>query len=123
MDNIDDITFEKFVDKVRRFHFACKDRIGAFFDEIRENVSKELVDDDDKCRKDNYVAYFYFNMEDDKELYEKLINYLDSKNIEYDVYTDYDGSKDVKVDYEQFYVEVYDKFFNGDNDDDADDKD
>jgi hypothetical protein len=92
-----------------------QDKLNDFFYEIREKVSDELVDDDEKCREYSDSAYFIFNMrsDKDKEWCKKLRNYLDSERIEYSIDTDYDNNNSeittyIKVGFDQFYEKVRD---------------
>jgi hypothetical protein len=92
----------------RLIHDEYQERLNDFFFEIRQNVSNKLVDDDSKYHANFDAAYFFFNMKDDKELYRKLISYLDVKNIVYSIDT-YDLTM-VIMKFDQFYNKVYDDF-------------
>jgi hypothetical protein len=91
-----------------RIYHKYQERLDDFLYDIKTNISKELVNDDNKCKEHRDDIHFFFKMPDDNKLYNKFIDYLSSKRIWYEVYNDADGSKMIEIEYDQFYKEAYD---------------
>jgi hypothetical protein len=84
-----------------------RDRIKEFFDNIRKNIDRELIDNNRMYELGPDYVSFFLNVKYDNKLYEKLINYLDSENIKYGIYIDDHHFTVVVIKFKQFYEKVY----------------
>jgi hypothetical protein len=83
-----EVRFEQFYNEVcDKLIKMVSNNINNLLNDIRNNVDNRIIDNG-MYEEDAEFCYlaFLFDMKSDKELYEKLKNYLDRENIEYSEY-------------------------------------
>jgi hypothetical protein len=85
------IKFDQFYNKVYDYFMKkISQNINLFLMDVDIHVDKRIINNrKHKIQMETYNVAFRFNLEEDKELYDKLKNFLNHKNIEYIEHIDY----------------------------------